>query len=177
MENSLLETILERYGLRADFTLIFAAAIIVLLVLVIVLLVVTVKQKRRCQDLESRYNAFMRGKNAVSLEGRLVSAARDIRRIDQTLESQRERMDLLDKRLAAAYRKTSVVRYNSSAGMGGIMSFVLVMLDETNDGFIMNVIHAADGSYPYIKRVLNGEAEMDLSREEARALEMALMQD
>ncbi|MBR0401724.1 MAG: DUF4446 family protein [Lachnospiraceae bacterium] len=57
------------------------------------------------------------------------------------------------------------------------MSFALVLLDERNDGFILNVIHAREGSYPYIKRVINGEPEMDLSREEVRALESAMIQN
>lgn len=150
---------------------------IALIVLVIVLFVKTSRQQKALNEIAARYDAFMRGRDAESLEDRLVLTSRDIERLNLAMKNQVARMDSLEDRLHGAFRKSSIVRYNSSVELGGIMSFVLVLLDENNDGFIMNVIHSREGSYPYIKRVISGEAEMELSREEARGLETALMQN
>ena len=177
MEQGTLDRILSGLGINIDLKLIFLIAGIVLLVLVIILLVLNRKQKRRIDELMYRYESFMQGADGKSLEDRLTHAARDIRRLDLGLKNQKAQMDELDRKVGASFRKIAIVKYNSSNEMGGIMSFVLVMLDERNDGFIMNVIHAREGSYPYIKRVINGEPEMDLSREETRALESAMIQN
>ena len=163
-----------------DILLIAAAAacllILVLLILVIVLMVKSAHQKRDIANLTERYEAFMQGQNGASLEARLTKLARDSRKLDLNMKNLDKEMEALTHRMSFAFRKISIVKYNSSADMGGIMSFVLVLLDEKNDGFILNVIHAREGSYPYIKRVDGGEPEMDLSREEARALETAMIQ-
>ena len=177
MGQGTLDRILSGLGINIDLKLIFLIFAVVLLVLVIILLVMNVKQKKRVEELQRRYEAFMQGSNGKSLEDRLTRTARDVRRLDLGLKNQKAQMDELDRKVGASFRKISIVRYNSTNEMGGIMSFALVLLDERNDGFILNVIHAREGSYPYIKRVINGEPEMDLSREEVRALESAMIQN
>lgn len=157
--------------------LIALIVIILLVVLVIVLFVKTSRQQRALNMIAERYDAFMTGRNAESLEDRLILTSQDMKKLDLAMKNQRARMDSLEDRLHGAFRKSAIVRYNSSVELGGIMSFVLVLLDEHNDGFLLNVIHSREGSYPYIKRIIGGEAEMDLSREEARALETALIQE
>ncbi|MBO4514965.1 MAG: DUF4446 family protein, partial [Lachnospiraceae bacterium] len=49
-----------------------------------------------------------------------------------------------------------------------------VLLDQDNNGIILNSVHRTEGSYCYSKEVKNGEGEGDLSKEEKEALAMAL---
>ena len=58
--------------------------------------------------------------------------------------------------------------------MGGKLSFCLAMLNENNDGFILNSVHSSAGCYSYLKEVRGGRCEIDLGAEEQKSLEEAL---
>ena len=57
--------------------------------------------------------------------------------------------------------------------MGGKLSFAICLLNDRNDGFIMNSIHSKDGCYNYVKEIIKGESFLPLGDEELEALEMA----
>jgi hypothetical protein len=48
------------------------------------------------------------------------------------------------------------------------------MLNESNDGYIINVVHSREGCYNYTKEVIDGNSIVTLSGEEEEALEKAL---
>ena len=57
--------------------------------------------------------------------------------------------------------------------MGGKLSFSIAMLNEKNDGFIINAMHSREGCYTYIKEIIDGNSIIALADEEKEALEMA----
>ena len=61
--------------------------------------------------------------------------------------------------------------------MGGLLSFSLAMLDEENNGFILNSVHTSDGCYTYTKEIHEGKCELELGNEERLALEKAIGSD
>ena len=80
----------------------------------------------------------------------------------------------ITKQLTTAYQKIGLVKYDAFKEIGGKLSFVLVLLTEDNNGFIINSMHSTkDGCYTYAKEVVNGEAFVILSEEEQQALEAA----
>ena len=58
--------------------------------------------------------------------------------------------------------------------MGGKLSFSVALLDDNNDGFIINAMHSREGCYTYIKEIVKGESYIILGDEEKQALEIAL---
>ena len=58
--------------------------------------------------------------------------------------------------------------------MGGKLSFSLAMLDEKNDGFVLNAVHSREGCYTYVKEIIDGNSIITLADEEQQALEAAL---
>ena len=58
--------------------------------------------------------------------------------------------------------------------MGGQLSFALAMLDRKNNGFLLNTVHNREGSYTYVKEILDGKSEINLSEEEEKALNKAI---
>ena len=58
--------------------------------------------------------------------------------------------------------------------MGGQLSFCIALLDENNNGFVMNSVHSTDGCYSYTKTIQEGECDISLGDEEQKALEMAV---
>ena len=55
-----------------------------------------------------------------------------------------------------------------------MLSFSLALLDENNNGFILNSVHSTEGCYTYTKEVKNGECKIELGNEERVALEQAM---
>ena len=49
-----------------------------------------------------------------------------------------------------------------------------MLLDEKNNGFLLNSVHSSDGCYSYTKRIKSGQSDLELSPEEAVALKKAL---
>ena len=50
----------------------------------------------------------------------------------------------------------------------------LALLDEGNNGFIINSVHSTDGCYSYTKEIKKGECEISLGEEEQQALNIAM---
>ena len=72
------------------------------------------------------------------------------------------------------FQKVGLVKYDAFHEMGGKLSFSLVLLNEMNDGFVLNAMHSREGCYTYIKEIVSGNSIIVLSEEEKEALEMAI---
>lgn len=73
-----------------------------------------------------------------------------------------------------AYQKMGIVKYDAFNQMGGQLSFSLALLDENNNGFIINSVHSTEGCYSYTKEIKNGESSISLGKEEEEALATAI---
>ena len=80
----------------------------------------------------------------------------------------------LYKNMESAYQKMGLVKYDAFSQMGGQLSFSLALLDENNNGFIINSVHSSEGCYSYTKEIKLGQCAIDLGAEEAEALAMAM---
>ncbi len=57
-----------------------------------------------------------------------------------------------------------------------MLSFALAMLDEDNNGFILNSVHSAEGCYIYSKDIKEGQCELELGKEEKEAMSIAMQE-
>ena len=80
----------------------------------------------------------------------------------------------LDNDLSKCIQKVGVVRYSAFKDTGSDLSFALAMLNDNNDGVILNGIYSREMSNIYAKQVKNGTSINKLSEEEKQALEQAL---
>ena len=67
-----------------------------------------------------------------------------------------------------------LVKYEAFNQMGGQLSFSLALLDENNNGFIINSVHSTEGCYSYTKEIKNGSCSISLGKEEEEALSIAM---
>ena len=75
------------------------------------------------------------------------------------------------------YQKMGLIKYDAFHEMGGKMSFSLAMLDERDNGFIINAMHTREGCYTYIKEIVDGNSIIVLSEEEQEALNRAMKKE
>ena len=138
-----------------------AVVIIALGVITLLLMIMTVICIMQTSRLYRRYDYFMRGKDAESMEEIILNLSDEIK-------------ELKSKNVKGSYQKFGMVKYNAFKGMGGNLSFAFAMLDQNNTGFILNSVHSREGCYLYIKDIEKGETETLLGSEEKEALERAL---
>ena len=72
------------------------------------------------------------------------------------------------------FQKMGLVKYDAFNEMGGKLSFCLTLLDEDDNGIIMNTVHSSSGCYSYTKDIKKGRCDIELSAEETQALKQAL---
>lgn len=120
------------------------------------------------------YKKFMQGKSAKSLEQEIVGLFEDNKFIKNAIEKDKKDIRILYKNFESAFQKLGVVKYDAFNQMGGQMSFCIALLDENNNGFILNSVHSAEGCYSYTKEIKNGESEILLGNEEKKALNIAI---
>lgn len=143
------------------------AAIILLLIMVIVLLV-------NLSRLSKRYKKFMGGKNAKSLEKDIMGLYEDNKLIKASMDKNRKDIENLYRKFEGAFQKIGLVKYDAYNQMGGLLSFSLALLDENDNGFVLNSVHSADGCYNYTKEIKAGLSDISLGEEEKKALDIAM---
>lgn len=163
--------LLQQIGLgNLDLTYLFIASYVLVLILIIITIVQTVKINK----LSKRYKKFMSGKNAKSLEQDIEGIYEDNKFIKTSTEKNRKDIQSLYRKFESAFQKVGIVKYDAYNQMGGQLSFSLALLDENDNGFVLNSVHGAEGCYTYTKEIKNGMCEISLGDEEKRALDIAM---
>ena len=163
--------LLEEIGLGSfDLTYLFIAAYALILILIIVVIVQAIKFSK----LSKKYKKFMSGKNAKSLEKDIVGLYEDNKFIKASAEKNKNDILTLYKKFESTFQKIGIVKYDAFNQIGGQLSFSLALLDENDNGFILNSVHGAEGCYLYTKEIKNGMCEISLGDEEREALNMAM---
>ena len=123
---------------------------------------------------KKKFHLFMGGKDGRTLEPLLMEKFKEIEELQKTSAKNVKNIRFLLDKIHYSYQKTGIVKYDAFHEMGGKLSFALAMLDNKNNGYIINSMHSREGCYTYIKEVVSGEAYIELGKEEAEALKMAL---
>lgn len=148
--------------------------LIVMAVIILLLLVLTIVNICSIVKLKKQYNKFMLGKNAKSLEKEIIALFEDNKFIKASSEKNKKDIRTLYKNMESAFQKIGIIKYDAFNQMGGKLSFSLALLDENNNGFILNSVHSTEGCYSYTKQIKNGQSNISLGDEEKQALDMAM---
>lgn len=143
-------------------------------VLLVILLILTICLLVKTQKLKKRLDRFVLGKDGVSLEQDIIALFEDNKFLKINCDKNKKDIHTLYKRMETAYQKMGLVKYDAFRQMGGQLSFSLALLNENNDGFIINSVHSTDGCYSYTKEVIAGECSITLGKEEEKALAIAM---
>ena len=144
------------------------------LVLILILFILNIIALVKLSKWKKKYESFMLGKNAKSMEKEIKNLFTDIEFLKNSVSSNKKEIRLIYRRLKTTYQKLGIVKYDAFNQMGGQLSFSLALLDENNNGFIINSVHSTDGCYSYTKEIRNGESSISLGKEEAEALSIAI---
>lgn len=153
---------------------------IVLLVIAVILLAVLVLSiVNICfiSKLNKKYKKFMTGKSAKSLENEIVGLFEDNKFLRSSIEKNKKDIRILYKNMESTFQKLGIIKYDAFNQMGGKLSFCVALLDENDNGFIINSVHSTEGCYSYTKQIIRGQSDIDLGKEEKQALDMAMQSE
>ena len=160
---------IEQYlGIDSDYIVIGMAAVIVILMILVIINIVQMSK------LKKRYAIFMKGKNAKSLEDTLIYRLEQVDELIENNAANERNIDTIFKRMKFNFQKYGLVKYDAFQEMGGKLSFSLAMLNEKNDGYIINAVHSREVCYTYVKENIDGNSIIALAEEEEQALAQAL---
>jgi hypothetical protein len=145
----------------------FAAFDLIILIIAIVLLA-------KVSKLKKRYNIFMKGEDAKSLEKLIAGKLAEIEELKISDAKNKDDIKMISETLLLTLKKVGIVKYDAFNEMGGKLSFAVALLNEKNDGFLINAMHSREGCYTYIKEIINGESYIILGDEEKQALDEAI---
>ncbi len=164
MENSLLEEI------GIDPIIYF----VILFMFMIVLTVLFIVQTKRYNRLNQRFRVFMSGSDGASLEEKTMKLFSDVRKLKEHDLVYKNEINEMKRTLLSCFQKVGIVKYDAFREMGGQLSFSIALLDQKDNGFVMNSVHSASSSYVYTKEIENGHSAIELSGEEKEALQIAI---
>lgn len=148
--------------------------LLVLLILVIFLIVIVLLQMKQTRELKERYARFMQGSKPRSMETQIQDLIKEVNKLGQASVEHDKDLQLLFKRMETTFQKMGLIKYDAYKEMGGKLSYGLAVLDENNNGFLINSIHSSSGCYSYTKRIKGGRCNIMLSPEEEEAVQRAM---
>jgi hypothetical protein len=162
---------LDFFGLFSVDTLYVILGMAVVMVVMLAFLIInSVKIKK----MKLTYTSFMSGKDGKSLEEVILKRFKEVDDLKKEDAAKKVQLDDINESLRYAFSKMGMVKYDAFNEMGGKLSFALVLLDNRNNGFLINAMHSREGCYTYVKEIINGESYINLGEEEKKALNKAI---
>lgn len=155
-------------GIDSEYVLIGLAGLSLLLLIILLVQMIQISK------LKKKYKMFMDGKNAKTLEESIMSRMDQLDYLISSNQKNEKTLESISKNLKDTFQKVGLVKYDAFQEMGGKLSFSLALLNNANDGFIINAMHSREGCYTYIKEIIDGNSVITLAGEEKEALEMAM---
>jgi hypothetical protein len=152
-----------------------AAGVAVVALVVVVVLAVQLRRVRAAQS------ALLGEAGTQDLVAHALELEREFRLLQDatqdTVDEVNERVGQAERRLDGAIAYRGLVRYDAYNEMSGHQSTSIALLDATRSGVVLSSIHHREQARMYAKQVRDGEAELELSPEEAEAVRLAMAGD
>ena len=155
--------------IKGDFFLLGWVIITIILVLLVIILMA------KLSSLNKRYKKFLEKLgNGNNIEEDLETYMYRVEKVEKQNAEIANYVKTLDEDLTRCIQKVGIVRYNAFKDTGSDLSFTLALLDEHNDGVVLNGIYSREMSNIYAKPVKNGESSYTMSEEEKMAVQKAI---
>ena len=150
----------------------FLLAILVGLVILIILYITNLVKLRKINE---NYIKFVKkignGNNIDEMLKEYINSVENVQKTNKEIVNYCEN---IDKKVSTCIQKIGIVRYNAFKDTGSDLSFTLALLNEYNDGVVLNGIYSREMSNIYAKPVKEGKSTYVLSVEEKEAINKAM---
>lgn len=137
-----------------------------LMISCIVLLILLFVTMINLSMFKSKYKKLNKGSKGIPLDEHILKNKEEIEFMKKIQTDVLNKIDAVELQMKKSYSKMTLHKYDAFDNAGGKLSFILVMLDEDRNGFILHNIHNNDFSYLYAKKVSRGTTDEVLTKEE-----------
>ena len=158
--------------IRTDIFLLVVCSLLIILLLGLIVLMI------KFTALSKKYRNFMKKLgNGKNLEEDLETYMYRVDKVEKQNADILNQIKTLDNDLTKCIQKIGIVRYSAFKDTGSDLSFALALLDENNDGVVLNGIYSREMSNIYAKPIQNGKSTYTVSEEETQAIQKAMDSD
>lgn len=137
------------------------------LIIALISIYFSLKTKKRYEKLAIKLG---NGQNIVDILKDYINKVNDLdKKDDQIIEYCNKINEEINKNI----KKIGLIKYNLYNTTKNDLSFALALLDNENNGVIINSIYGIDYSNVYCKLIIKGKCKDRLSKEENEALDIA----
>jgi len=143
----------------------------------LLLLILYVCNLLKLKKISKNYKSFMKKLgNGNNIEEMLQKYITKVEKVDEKSKEILNYCTRLDKNISLCIKKIGMIRYSAFKDTGSDLSFALALLNDNNDGVLLNGIYSREMSNIYAKQVNQGKTNVKISDEEKQALDIALEQ-
>ncbi len=164
----MLEFYLSHQNLFAIFTII---TFLLSLMTLITTIIITV----RSQKLFKTTKVLFTGKKGADLETIIVNQAKKLNDFDREIQELFNISNTINSHTQKCLDKISIIRFDPFGDRSGNQSFVIALLNNKNDGFVLSALHTREGTRVYTKQISKGKSinNNELTKEELDAIKQA----
>lgn len=151
-----------------NIILILSIAVNVLLTAIVLLFIFRIK------NLEDKYYSFIaKFDGNKSIEEVMNNYMKMVNNVNEDNKIIKANLLNVERQLNMCIQNVGIVRYNAFDDVGSELSFAIAMLDNEDNGFVINSIYGRTASNVYAKIIENGTSKVTLSEEEIKAVNNA----
>ena len=139
-------------------------------VLLIVLIIVVARKVKRLGHFHEQY---FQGKRAANLEDLIGSLSERVDKLDHDIGDLFNATNQINQLARKGLSKVGLVRFNPFGEKGHKTSFAVALVNKQKNGIIFSSLRTESGVNIYVKQVAKGKPDVQLTQEEASALESA----
>lgn len=128
----------------------------------------------RIKNLEDKYYSFIaKFDGNRSIEEVMNNYMKMVNNVNEDNKIIKANILNIERQLNMCTQNVGIVRYNAFDDVGSELSFAIAMLDNEDNGFVINSIYGRTSSNVYAKTIENGTSKVTLSEEEIKAVNKA----
>ena len=141
----------------------------------IILIILYISNNVKLKKINKKYTDFMKKiGNGKNIEDDLKVYINRVKKVENDNKELAEFCESLNKELNKSIKKVGIVRYNAFKDTGSDLSFALALLNENNDGVVLNGIYSREMSNIYAKPIVAGKSNYTISEMEQEAINRAI---
>ena len=149
--------------------------LIILFLLNIILLICSIISNVRIKNIRKSSKEFMRKLGDGKDLGEDLNRYMDrVSNLEKELSDTNMVSKALKKELNTCIKKVGLIKYDAYKDSTNSLSFALALLNQNNDGVVLNGIYSREMSNIYAKPIENGKSKLNMTQEEQDAVFKAI---
>lgn len=150
----------------------FSLGLLILNILLILIFLINAKAMNKSKK---AYKTLIKKLGKTNnIEELLCDYFEKVEEVEKSNENIKVYCENIDKEMNKCIQKVGIIRYSAFKDVGSDLSFALALLDENNNGVVLNGIYSVENSNIYAKPVEKGKSKYTISEEEQKAIDIAI---